>query len=180
MLVLKRLVRCFLKFWYVFAEHRYLVPIIVCVNLGWWWLFGSFCLMYLVDLEPIRSRWESGKCSYLAHVFRHGVMLKLLEVLVWFTIAKDYKFIFIFFLIYLFWLSTMAFQVKKPFGLTEVQAGIYLSLLGISSACFILPFCYEMNSLNFAASFALVFEFILIIRHLVQYQPGLKAPARPR
>ena len=136
--------------------------------------------MYFLDLEPIRSRWETGKRSYVAHIFRHGVMFKLLEVLVWFTVAKDYKIIFIFFLIYLFGLSVMALQIKKVFGLTEFQAGTTLGLLGIAGACLVLPFCYEMSWLNFAASFALVFEFILILRHIVQYQPGLKAPARPR
>jgi len=168
----------FLKFWYIFAEFRYLVPIIVCVKLGWWWLFGGFCLMYFLDLEPIRSRWETGKLSYAAHVARHGIMFKLLQVSVWFLVEK--KTLYAFLIIYLIWLASTARPIRRVFNLSDVSAVVLLGILGVAGACLILPFSYEMSWLNSFASFALMFEFILIIRHIVQYQPGLKAPPRPK
>lgn len=139
---------------------------------------GGFMAMYFFDLEPIRSRWETGKLSYAAHVFRHGSMLKLLEVLVWFMVEE--KILYIFLLIYLFWLFAMAWQIKKVLELSEARAGVLLGALAILGAGAVLPFSYQLSWTNFLASFALIFEFILIIRHVVQYQPGLKAPAHPR
>lgn len=175
----------------MFAEHRFLVPVIICLFSGYWRFLTFFMAMYVIDWEPIRRRWETDRLPYNFHIFRHGVIAKGLWSLLLYVglqiVSEAGRFKFVFLLACLTWslvllLWLLGYHRERFIQKEQDQnvAGSIIGSIGVFTALLTLPHALQMTPRIFFIAFVFVFEWILIVRHVAQYQKGLKAPARPR
>lgn len=181
-----------LRIVYIFATGRFLIPIIIA-SYQRYWLF--LALFVIVDcLERNRARWEMDELSYEFHVFRHGAQAKLLWSLLlylglgnasvaaglWSYLIFFYWTIMMVCLLFVLNGKRLSYSADKKnlehLGLMIALVGIVISIIALPTVFFLVK---AINLITLAAAFSFVFEWITIVRHITQYQPGQKAPSAP-
>lgn len=172
-----------LKPFELFARVRFLLPLAISIYFGsrlFVVIFAALCLYEWV----LRKFLETDRLSLEFHIGRHLLQVKILWSLVLYlgikTIAKQdlLNFYLFFALITTILVSLTLVLIKEMKG--NVKWGIGFTVVGVIMSLMLLPPSFkQIGWLNFLTGFSFIFEWVLAMRHLWQYEKGRKAPAPP-